>query len=151
MHLLHRRADLSQTMSDSLIRAGQSEGGRRTLESTGVQVHDRASITELHGDDGRLSAVTLESGEQIDLSFLFVFIGAAPCTQWLGDAVARDENGFVLTGEAAGARGSLETSVPGIFAAGDVRAGTTKRCASALGEGATAASYVHQHLSAVPA
>ena len=57
-----------------------------------------------------------------------------PCTEWLGDAVARDQDGFVLTGAAANANYLLETSVPGVFAAGDVRSGSTKRCAAAVGE-----------------
>ena len=97
---------------------------------------------------GRLEAVTLKSGERVPFSFLFLFLGAAPCTEWLGDVVARDENGFVLTGEAAGGGFLLETSVPGVFAAGDVRSGSTKRCATAVGEGAMAVQFVHAHLNA---
>jgi thioredoxin reductase (NADPH) len=69
----------------------------------------------------------------VSLSFIFFFLGAVPCTEWLGDAVARDEDGFVLTGSAANADYILETSVPGVFAAGDVRSGSTKRCAAAVG------------------
>ena len=77
---------------------------------------------------------------------LFLFLGASPCTDWLGDTVARDENGFVLTGPDAGAERLLETSVPGVYAAGDVRSGSTKRCATAVGEGAMAVQFVHEHL-----
>jgi thioredoxin reductase (NADPH) len=72
-----------------------------------------------------------------------------PCTEWLGDAVARDAQGFVLTGRAAGAGGILETSVPGVFAAGDVRSGSVKRVATAVGEGAMVVRFVHERLAAV--
>jgi thioredoxin reductase (NADPH) len=137
--LLHRRADLSETMSDYLI---------RELERYGVAVRDRSEIAALHGADGRLEEVTLKTGERLPFSFLFFFLGARPCTEWLGDAVARDEKGFVLTGEAAGSDRLLATSVPGIFAAGDVRSGSTKRCAAAVGEGSMAVQLVHEHLAA---
>ncbi len=140
--LLHRRADLRETMSDYLI---------AELERYGVAVRDRSEIATLHGADGELEAVTLLDGERIPFSFLFLFLGASPCTEWLGDVVARDENGFVLTGEEAGADGLLETSVPGIYAAGDVRSGSVKRCATAVGEGAMVVRFVHEHLSGVPA
>jgi thioredoxin reductase (NADPH) len=66
----------------------------------------------------------------------------------LDDTVARDDNGFILTGPAAGVDKLLETSVPGIFAAGDVRSGSTKRCATAVGEGAMAVQFIHSHLAA---
>src|SRR4029079_9504909 len=98
-----------------------------------------------------LEAVTLTSGERLAFSFLFLFLGALPCSEWLDRAVERDDHGFVLTGSAAGAANLLETSVPGIFAAGDVRSGSTKRCATAVGEGAMAAQCVHKPLSAQPA
>ena len=74
--LLHRRADLRETMSDYLI---------GDLERHGVAVRDRSEIAELHGADGQLEAVTLRDGEQLPVSFLFLFLGAAPCTDWLGD------------------------------------------------------------------
>jgi thioredoxin reductase (NADPH) len=140
--LLHRRADLSETMSDYLI---------HELERYGVAVRDRSEIAELHGTDGRLEALTLTDGTCLPFSFLFLFLGARPCTEWLDDAVARHADGFVLTGEAAGAANLLETSVPGIYAAGDVRSGSTKRCATAVGEGAMAVQFVHEHLAAQPA
>ena len=92
--------------------------------------------------------MTLSDGERLPLSFLFLFLGASPCTEWLGDTVARDEKGFVLTGEDAGADGLLETSVPGVYAAGDVRSGSIKRCATAVGEGATAVRFVHERMAA---
>jgi thioredoxin reductase (NADPH) len=95
--------------------------------------------------------VTLSDGERLSLSFLFLFLGALPCTDWLGDVVARDSKGFVLTGPEAGADGLLETSVRGVYAAGDVRAGSIKRCATAVGEGATVVRFVHEHLAPEPA
>jgi thioredoxin reductase (NADPH) len=82
---------------------------------------------------------------------LFLFLGATPCTDWLGEVVVRDEHGFVLTGREAGAEDLLETSVPGIYAAGDVRSGSVKRCATAVGEGAMVVQFIHRHLSGVAA
>jgi thioredoxin reductase (NADPH) len=140
--LLHRRADLSETMSQYLI---------DDLERYGVAVRDRSEVQALHGESGRLESVTLTDGSNLALSFLFLFLGASPCTDWLGDAVARDSNGFILTGHDAGADGLLETSVPGIYAAGDVRAGSLKRCATAVGEGATVVRFVHDRLAPAPA
>jgi len=136
--LLHRRADLSETMSHYLL---------EELDRFGVVVRDRSEITALHGDEGELQGVTLSDGAELSLSFLFLFLGAAPCTEWLGDAVARDAKGFILTGPEAGAAGLLETSVPGVYAAGDVRAGSIKRCATAVGEGATVVRFVHERFS----
>ncbi len=136
--LLHRRADLRETMSDYLI---------RELERYGVAIRDGSEIAQLHGADGQLEAVTLRSGERLPYSFLFLFLGAQPCTDWLGEVVARDENGFILTGAAAGAEYILETSVPGVLAAGDVRSGSTKRCATAVGEGAMAVQLIHAYLT----
>jgi thioredoxin reductase (NADPH) len=140
--LLHRRAELGETMSQYLV----DELGRH-----GVAVRDRSEVSDLHGEEGRLEAVTLTDGNRLAFSFLFLFLGAAPCTEWLDDVVARDPDGFVLTGPEAGADGLLETSVPGVYAAGDVRAGSIKRCATAVGEGATVVRFVHQHLSSAAA
>ena len=93
--------------------------------------------------------MTLADGTELPLAFLFCFLGAAPCTDWLGDALARDAKGFLLTGAEAGPdRGLLETSVPGVYAAGDVRSGSIKRCATAVGEGATVVRLVHERLAA---
>jgi thioredoxin reductase (NADPH) len=137
--LLHRRADLRETMSDYLI---------RDLERYGVAVRDRSEIAALHGTDGQLEAVTLKDGERLRFGFLFLFLGAMPCTEWLGDVVQRDDDGFILTGAAADADNLLETTLPGVFAVGDVRSGSTKRCATAVGEGAWAVQLVHAHLAA---
>jgi thioredoxin reductase (NADPH) len=125
-------------MSDYLV---------RELERYGVVVRDGSEIAALHGEDGRLSVVTLTSGDQLPFSFLFLFLGALPCTEWLDDTVSRDHDGFVLTGSAANRETLLETDIPGVFAAGDVRSGSTKRCATAVGEGAMAVQFVHAHLA----
>jgi thioredoxin reductase (NADPH) len=137
--LLHRRASLRETMSDYLI---------QELERFGVAVRDRAEITSLHGDDGELAAVTLSDGTELPLSTLFLFIGASPCTEWLDGAVMRDDDGFVLTGAPAGASNPFETSVEGVYAAGDVRSGSIKRCATAVGEGANVVSLIHTRVAA---
>jgi thioredoxin reductase (NADPH) len=139
--LLHRRADLRETMSNYLV---------RDLARYGVAVRDRSEIAALHGAGGNLEAVTLKSGERVPFAFLFLFLGARPCTEWLDETVARDEHGFVLTGADAEADHLLGTSVPGILAAGDVRSGSTKRCATAVGEGAMAVQFVHAHLGLTP-
>jgi thioredoxin reductase (NADPH) len=134
--LLHRRGDLAETMSRYLI---------TELEQHGVAIRGRSEIAELHGEDGRLGAVTLLSGERLPFSYLFLFLGADPCTGWVGESVERDDHGFVITGGA----GDLETSKPGVYAAGDVRSGSTKRCATAVGEGAAVVRLVHQRLARV--
>ena len=99
--------------------------------------------------------------EEVRTSWLFVFIGASPRTDWLGEAVVRDDKGFVVTGPELlatddGARWpltrapfALETSVPGVFAAGDVRLDSMKRVASAVGEGAMAVYLVHRYLATI--
>jgi thioredoxin reductase len=96
----------------------------------------------------RVSDRTYPFIERLPLRFLFFFLGAAPCTEWLDDTVARHENGFILTGSAVGADNLLETSVPGVRAAVDVLSGSTKRCATAVGEGAMAVQFVHGQLAA---
>jgi thioredoxin reductase (NADPH) len=94
--------------------------------------------------------------EEVPASWLFVFAGASPRTEWLGDTVVRDDRGFVVTGPELVATGSwplprppfaLETSVPGVFAAGDVRLDSMKRVASAVGEGAMSVYLVHRYLA----
>jgi thioredoxin reductase (NADPH) len=139
--LLHRRADLRETMSDYLI---------RELERYGVETRDRTEITTLHGSDGQLDAVTLTTGERVSLRYLFLFLGAAPCTDWLGASVGRDEKGFILAGDLAGADYPLQTTAPGVFAAGDARSGSAKRVATAVGEGAMAVQLVHAYLATQP-
>jgi thioredoxin reductase (NADPH) len=110
-----------------------------------------AEVRELVGER-TLEGLVVEDGHTgerrtIEARALFVFIGSDPHTAWLGDAVALDERGFVVTGPAA-AQGAvlLETSRPGVLAAGDVRSGSIKRVASAVGEGSMAIRLVYEHL-----
>jgi thioredoxin reductase (NADPH) len=115
-------------------------------------------VTEVHGDD-HLSAVTVDSPrgqERLDAAAAFVFIGARPRTEWLDTLVARDNRGFLLTGSAVSDAGMwnqerspmlLETSMPGVFAVGDVRSDSVKRVASAVGEGSVGVHLVHAYLS----
>jgi thioredoxin reductase (NADPH) len=128
-----------------------------------VRVRACTEVIEAHGED-HLERLTLRDNatggiETVDAGWLFVFIGAAPRTDWLGDLVARDERGFVLAGPDLAPDGGrppgwtlerapyhLETSVPGVFVAGDVRAESAKRVASAVGEGAMAVMLVHRYL-----
>jgi thioredoxin reductase (NADPH) len=122
-----------------------------------VEVRTGTTAIAAHGD-GRLAALRVRGpdGGEDDLAAdaCFVFIGARPRTDWLGDVVARDERGFILAGLDAKAAGwplprdpyLLETTVPGVFVAGDVRARSIKRVASAVGEGSMSVSLVHQYL-----
>lgn len=137
--LLHRRGDLRETMSQYLI---------EELERYGVVVRGRSEVAELEGEDGQLQSVLLADGEKVSVQALFLFLGADPCTDWLGDVLARDAHGFVLTGSEASTGGPLETSAPGVYAAGDVRAGSIKRCATAVAEGAAVVRLVHERLAA---
>jgi thioredoxin reductase (NADPH) len=140
--LLHRRADLLDTMSSYLV---------ADLKRFGVEVRDRSEIAELHGEHGLLDGVTLKDGTRLPVKFAFMFLGASPCTEWLIDTVARDADGFVATGADSGGTGLLETSVPGVFAVGDVRSGSVKRCATAVGDGAMVVRFVHERMPVVPA
>src|SRR5437868_9483006 len=115
-----------------------------------VEVLTQTSITGLEGSGGMLDAFRWRgpAGEETrhPLRHLFLFIGADPNTDWLnGSGVALDRKGFVLTGSEAGR--PLETSVRGVFAIGDVRAGSTKRVAAAVGEGAQAVAALHAFLA----
>jgi thioredoxin reductase (NADPH) len=149
-----RRESLVESMSQYLIE--RIEADPRIELITGVEVQ------KLSGEQ-RLEAVTLghtASGEQEQLpcSGLFCFIGARPATAWLGDTVLLDPDGFVLTdrqlpdaGDGAGSAAlPFETSVPGVFAAGDVRHGSMKRVAAAVGEGSSAVRSVHERLAMQP-
>lgn len=136
--LLHRRRNLGETMSDYLL---------HELDRYGVTVRDRSEIAELHGEDGQIESVTLTDGTQLTFSTLFLFLGAEPCADWVGDTIRRDGDGFIVTGPDAGVQAQLETSTPGVFAVGDIRSGSTKRCATAVGEGAMVVSLVHQHIT----
>lgn len=159
VYVLIRGEDLGKSMSRYLV--------SRIEAKENVEVLPHTEVEQLLGEsDGPLEAIRAQNsgtGEErrLDLRALFVFIGATPHTDWLnGAGVALGENGFLLTGDAlprsvlAGdgwaetgrAPSLLETSVPGVFGAGDVRRGSIKRVASAVGEGSMAVKFVHQHL-----
>ena len=152
--LLIRHEDLGRDMSRYL-----ADGIERNPK---VEVLRHTEVREPVGD-GTLEALIVENNQtgerrRIEARELFVFIGAEPCTRWLADKVALDDRGFVLTGRAARSaeigKGQdaghelylLETSLPGVFAAGDVRSGSIKCVASAVGEGAMAVRLVHARL-----
>ena len=155
--LLVRADGLEESMSYYLI--------RQIHDAPNIEVRPRTQVVGAAGHEHleRLGLCDTRAGtvEEVPASFLFVFIGASPCTQWLDGVIARDPNGFLLTGSdllVGGKRPSgwpldrdpyyLEGSVPGVFAAGDVRANSVKRVASAVGEGAMAIQLVHRYLEA---
>ncbi|MEM8782744.1 MAG: FAD-dependent oxidoreductase [Planctomycetota bacterium] len=157
--LIIRRADLSATMSDYLI--------KRIAATPNIELLPFREIRDCHGDQ-KLDGVTLcdsrtkESCEQVHACAVFVMIGADPRTDWLRGCVGLDPKCFVLTGQAAEAHpdfaehwggtdrkpGHLETTRPGIFAVGDVRHGAINRVAAAIGEGGMAVTFVHRALAA---
>jgi thioredoxin reductase (NADPH) len=137
----------------------------RIHAAANVEVRLGTEVVAARGE-GHLQSITLAdrvSGteEEVPTNWVFVFIGASPRTDWLGDDVARDAKGFVITGHdllgrddgprwpLARAPFALETSVPGVFAAGDVRLDSMKRVASAVGEGAMAVYLVHRYLATI--
>ena len=151
--LVVRGTSLEASMSQYLV--------TRIVATPNVEVRLQTEIVGTRGD-GHLEGIRLcdrSAGrvEDVDTSAVYIFIGAAPRTEWLGDSVARDDRGFVLTGPDLPSdlawpldRGpfALETSVPGVFAAGDVRRDSMKRVASAVGEGAMSVYLVHRYLAA---
>ena len=137
--LLHRRADLSETMSRLPDRRPRALRRRRPRPQRDRRAARRPTASSRPSRSRTASGCRSRSSSSSS--------APSPCTDWLGDTVARDEKGFILTGAEAGADGLLETSVPGVFAAGDVRAGSIKRCATAVGEGAMVVRFVHERLS----
>jgi thioredoxin reductase (NADPH) len=153
-----RSASLSSTMSQYLI--------DQIKEMPNIQIWPNASVSEAHGETHleEISFLCSDTGkiERVPASSMFIFIGALPQTDWLGDVIERDERGFILTGPDLIREGQrpkgwaldrdpflLETNVPGIFAVGDVRHGSVKRVASGVGEGSVAVQFIHQYLSKV--
>jgi thioredoxin reductase (NADPH) len=148
--VLLRGPDIRAQMSRYLVdRIGQLAN---------VEVVTRANISALAGSGGRLESVTWRQNGSVEettrpVHHLFLFIGADPNTDWLdGAGVALDAKGFVQTGAGASASaGVLETSRPGVFAVGDVRCGSVKRVATAVGEGAQVVASLHAYLATLPA
>ena len=150
--LVIRGSDLSHSMSDYL--------SRRVLAKENIELLPNTTIRRMTGNSV-LEAVELENtrtGERrtVETAAVFSMIGATPCTEWLPPEIARDGKGFVKTGtlvertglwaNATRSPAPLETSLPGVFAAGDVRSGSVKRCAAAVGEGSTVVAGVHESL-----
>jgi thioredoxin reductase (NADPH) len=152
VHMLVRGDSLTRSMSKYLI--------DQIAATPNIVVETCTEVVSMSGGS-RLECITLKTprGEEMrPASSLFIFIGAAPKTDWLPKAVATDNKGFILAGPDLKARGNgawklerepylLETSVPGIFVAGDVRFNSVKRCASAVGEGSIAVQFMHQYLA----
>ena len=156
--ILVRGDSLSSTMSQYLI--------DQIRETPNIQLWTHASVAEVHGDKHLEEVSVLCSDtnkvERVPATSMFIFIGALPRTDWLGDAVLRDDRGFILTGPDLMQGGErpkgwapdrdpflLETNIPGVFAVGDVRHGSVKRVASGVGEGSVAVQFIHQYLSKV--
>ncbi len=158
VHLLVRSAALSETMSRYLI--------QRITNNPAIEMHYRTEIVALQGQAGleRVSWIDRATGETSthDIRHVFIMAGASPRTDWLRGCVALDDKGFILTGRdldsstvrrrprhglSPVAPQMLETSLPGVFAVGDVRSGNVKRVASAVGEGAIAIHLVHRALA----
>ena len=154
VHVIIRGDDLGAKMSDYLV--------QRIYASPNIIVQQNSNVVQLNGAHHLESLVLDTEGREqtIGITNLFTFIGAKPCTEWLNRIVAMDDKGFIYTGqdviEAAMTKcsifeqrkpQSLESSIPGFFAVGDVRKGSVKRVASAVGEGSMAISQVHQYLS----
>jgi thioredoxin reductase (NADPH) len=136
----------------------------RIKEVPNILVYTHSEVTAVFGDD-HLEKVSYrlnleEREDTLDAAALFTFIGARPCTDWLRNVIQLDERGFVLAGPQIMVDGKcpegwpldrdpflLETSVPGVFVAGDVRSNSIKRVASAVGEGSIAVQFIHQYLS----
>jgi thioredoxin reductase (NADPH) len=152
--MLIRGDGLKATMSTYLI--------ERIRATPNIELHPHTEIVALEGDDEGLQQVRWRNNRSLgektcDVCRVFLFIGAEPNTDWLGDCgVEVDRHGFVCTGgDVSGpddnGRASLETSVPGVFAIGDVRAGSTKRVAAGVGEGAQVVAQIHGYLAGLPA
>jgi thioredoxin reductase (NADPH) len=156
--MLVRGTSLASTMSQYLIEQIQ--------QTPNIQLWAHASVVEAHGDT-HLEEISVQCSdtdkvERVPATAMFIFIGALPRTDWMGDLVERDERGFLLTGPDLIREGQrpkgwtldrdpflLETNIPGIFAVGDVRHGSVKRVASGVGEGSVAVQFIHQYLSKV--
>jgi thioredoxin reductase (NADPH) len=155
----HARTVLLLLRGDDLYKSMSSYLARRIEHTANIDLRCNTMIRRMHGD-GHLSAVEIvnsKTGEActVETPAVFSFIGAVPRTDWLPPEIERDAKGFVRTGPALAqsphwtARRQpflLETSCPGVFAAGDVRSSSVKRVASAVGEGAMAVQFVHEYL-----
>jgi thioredoxin reductase (NADPH) len=152
VHLVHRGEALEAGMSQYLI--------ARLKKTRNVVLKLGCTIEALEGSDQRLRGVTIQeadgAAERVSTAGLFIMIGAEPCTGWLRGTVELDDKGFVLTGPdlppppGGRPRSGFATSEPGVFAVGDVRSGSVKRVASAVGEGSVVVQAVHRFLATTP-
>ncbi|MFL6567688.1 MAG: NAD(P)/FAD-dependent oxidoreductase, partial [Chthoniobacterales bacterium] len=152
--LVVRGPNLSSSMSTYLSRRVETKDNIEILYETEV----RRLTGNRHLERAELENMRTGERRVIETAALFSMIGAKPCTSWLPPEIGRDEKGFILTGAAVAqsdlwqtmnrAPGALETSRPGVFAAGDVRSGSVKRCAAAVGEGGMAVENVHRAIAA---
>ncbi|HEV2863688.1 MAG TPA: FAD-dependent oxidoreductase [Pyrinomonadaceae bacterium] len=162
----HARRVVMLVRGDSLERSMSRYLIEQIRQTPNIRVRFNSSVAGVHGGEHleEVSVYCSETGEtsRVPANYLFIFIGAVPRTEWLAGVVERDERGFILTGPDLARDGKrprgwalerdpylLETSVPGVFAVGDVRKGSVKRVASGVGEGSVAVSFVHQYLSKV--
>ncbi|HWN74992.1 MAG TPA: FAD-dependent oxidoreductase [Candidatus Udaeobacter sp.] len=156
--MIIRRESLAATMSQYLV--------DQIKKTPNIEVWPQTQVAEVHGDQHleeiSIYCSTTKSTDRVSAKSLFIFIGALPRTDWLGNLVQRDARGFILSGPDLLRDGKrpqgwsidrdpslLESSVPGIFVVGDVRHGSVKRVASGVGEGAVAIQFVHQYLAKV--
>jgi thioredoxin reductase (NADPH) len=149
VRLVHRGRDLSDSMSQYLI--------ERLRHAANVSIETASQVIELSGDE-HLRSVKIRDGNgqvaQRSIAALFIMIGADPCTGWVKDAVRLDDRGFILTGEDCGPAAAVpfnvfQTNLPGVFAVGDVRSGSVKRVASAVGEGSVVVQAIHARLASL--
>jgi thioredoxin reductase (NADPH) len=151
VHLVHRGDELESSMSQYLI--------SRLRKTKNVETHLGSTIAALQGEQ-RVGGVVVQDSagaqREVNACALFVMIGAEPCTEWLRGTIALDAGGFVMTGseltvdDPATQRSAFETSERGVFAVGDVRSGSIKRVASAVGEGSVVVADVHRYLETTP-
>ncbi|MDJ0994484.1 MAG: FAD-dependent oxidoreductase [Dinoroseobacter sp.] len=143
VHVLIRGDSLAASMSSYLT--------ERLDKDPAITLHRRTEVTEFLGDEKLEGAIirdkTAGQDWQLPTGAVFVMVGAAPNTGWLSGHVELDEKGFVKTGRDVGGRSTYETSLPGVFAVGDVRSGSTKRVASGVGEGSVVMSSVWSHVN----
>jgi len=149
VRLVHRGRDLSDSMSQYLI--------ERLRHAANVSIETDSRVVGLAGNE-RLRSISIRDGEgrvvERSIGGLFIMIGADPCTGWLKDTIRLDDRGFILTGEDCGADAAapfnvFQTNLPGVFAVGDVRSGSVKRVASAVGEGSVVVQAIHARLAAL--
>ena len=145
VHVLVRGESLASSMSDYL--------SSRLEADPKISIHYRSEVRGLHGDDHLRRVTVLDKAtgveREVDTRGLFVMVGAAPNTKWLANLAELDNRGFVLTGGEVERESQYATSCDGLFAVGDVRAGSVKRVASSVGEGSVVISQIWSYIHAL--